>query len=80
VEDMCYERRRAEACVDESAHHALDSVSAGVCFFLIVGITPGVVILSHWNTLVVTRFPDFFVPPQKKGAEEMRGTKKIGKS
>ena len=20
---MCYERRRAEACVDESAHHAL---------------------------------------------------------
>ena len=22
-EDMCYERRRAEACVDESAHHAL---------------------------------------------------------
>jgi hypothetical protein len=28
VEDMCYERRRAEACVDESAHHAL--VNAGV--------------------------------------------------
>ena len=25
VEDMCYERRRAEACVDESAHHALRS-------------------------------------------------------
>jgi hypothetical protein len=23
VEDMCYERRRAEDCVDESAHHAL---------------------------------------------------------
>ena len=23
VEDMCYERRRAESCVDESAHHAL---------------------------------------------------------
>ena len=23
VEDMCYERRRAEACVDESAHHTL---------------------------------------------------------
>ena len=23
MEDMCYERRRAEACVDESAHHAL---------------------------------------------------------
>jgi hypothetical protein len=22
VEDMCYERRRAEACVDESAQHA----------------------------------------------------------
>ena len=29
VEDMCYERRRAEACVDESAHHAL--VNAGDC-------------------------------------------------
>ena len=27
VEDMCYERRRAEACVAESAHHAL--VNAG---------------------------------------------------
>jgi len=26
VEDMCYERRRAEACVDESAHHALDQI------------------------------------------------------
>jgi hypothetical protein len=26
VEDMCYERRRAEACVDESAHHALGPV------------------------------------------------------
>jgi hypothetical protein len=23
VEDMCYERRRAEACVDESAHHCI---------------------------------------------------------
>jgi hypothetical protein len=27
VEDMCYERLRAEACVDKSAHHAL--VNAG---------------------------------------------------
>ena len=27
MEDMCYERRRAEACVDSSAHHAL--VNAG---------------------------------------------------
>ena len=27
VEDKCYERRRAESCVDESAHHAL--VNAG---------------------------------------------------
>ena len=27
VEDMCYERRRVKACVDESAHHAL--VNAG---------------------------------------------------
>ena len=29
VEDMCYERRRAEACVDLSAHHALTLVNAG---------------------------------------------------
>jgi hypothetical protein len=27
VEDMCYERRRAEDCVDESAHHALARTS-----------------------------------------------------
>jgi hypothetical protein len=31
VEDMCYERRRAEACVDESAHHAQ------VCVFITAG-------------------------------------------
>ena len=30
VEDMCYERRRAEACVDESAHHVY-AVCGGVC-------------------------------------------------
>jgi len=30
VEDMCYERRRAEACVDESAHHALVNAGGGV--------------------------------------------------
>jgi len=35
VEDMCYERRRAEACVDESAHHALANL---------VGVT-----LSEWG-------------------------------
>ena len=23
MEDMCYKRRRAETCVDQSAHHAL---------------------------------------------------------
>jgi len=26
VEDVCYERGRAEACVDESAHHPLGPV------------------------------------------------------
>jgi hypothetical protein len=26
VEDMCYERRRAKACVDDAAHHALVNV------------------------------------------------------
>ena len=26
---MCYERRRAEACVDESAHHALANAGVG---------------------------------------------------
>jgi hypothetical protein len=28
VEGMCYQRRRAEACLDKSAHHAL-LVNAG---------------------------------------------------
>jgi hypothetical protein len=31
VEDMCYERRRAEACVDESAHHVLQG--GDVCVY-----------------------------------------------
>jgi hypothetical protein len=35
VDDMCYERRRAEACVDESAHHALANTGGRV----IVGTT-----------------------------------------
>jgi len=26
---MCYDRRRAEACVDESAHHALTNAGVG---------------------------------------------------
>ena len=30
VDDMCYDRRRAEACVDESAHHAHRSSITGV--------------------------------------------------
>ena len=36
VEDMCYERRRAEACVDESAHHALCVlfITAVMCVFI----------------------------------------------
>jgi len=33
VEDMCYERRRAEACVDESAHQQSYSRSLFVRFF-----------------------------------------------
>ena len=35
MEDMCYERRRAEACVDESAHHALVTAYC-VCLLRIV--------------------------------------------
>ena len=31
VEDMCYERRRAEACVDGSAHHALVMMLSFIC-------------------------------------------------
>ncbi len=43
VEDMCYERRRAEACVDQSAHRTLVNVGVvsrlgiepiGVCLLL----------------------------------------------
>ena len=33
VEDMCYDRRRAEACVDESAHHALANAGGREIFF-----------------------------------------------
>ena len=34
VDDMCYDRRRAEACVDESARHALASgVFISVCVY-----------------------------------------------
>ena len=43
VEDMCYERRRAEACVDVSAHHALVN-AGGVCVY--VFITAGVFITA----------------------------------
>jgi hypothetical protein len=32
VEDMCCERRRTEACVDESAHHALGPVRNQVLY------------------------------------------------
>jgi hypothetical protein len=31
---MCYERRRAEACVDESAHHAHPGRGVCVCLLL----------------------------------------------
>jgi len=34
---MCYERRRAEACVDESAHHALGPVRNPVLVYAQVG-------------------------------------------
>ena len=33
---MCYERRRAEDCVDESAHHALAN-AGDVCVFITAG-------------------------------------------
>ncbi len=37
VDDMCYDRRRAEACVDESARHALANAGGreivGVCVY-----------------------------------------------
>jgi hypothetical protein len=39
---MCYERRRAEACVDESAHHALVNDPVGIADIAVctgVGIT-----------------------------------------
>jgi hypothetical protein len=40
VEDRCYERRRAEACVDESAHHALCLLCAvpvcGCVFYCVI--------------------------------------------
>ncbi len=35
MDDMCYDRRRAEACVDESAHHA--RCVCYVCVFITAG-------------------------------------------
>ena len=34
---MCYDRRRAEACVDESAHHALANAGGREIFLIRLG-------------------------------------------
>jgi hypothetical protein len=49
---MCYDRRRAEACVDESAHHAL--ANAGVPYARFVRNT-GVVRVKTCGAGVLTR-------------------------
>ena len=41
VEDMCYERRRAEAYVDESAHHALVNAGGRTYTNVCVPVFPG---------------------------------------
>jgi hypothetical protein len=56
---MCYERRRAEACVDESAHHALGPVRNPVL------LTQGAPVFPGSSRLGIL---DFGVKPKTPGA------------
>ncbi len=65
MEDMCYERRRAEACVDQSAHHALANAGGRE----IVGKKEGEKKVSargsvHWGCYYATAL-DIEVDPQR---------------
>jgi hypothetical protein len=40
VDDMCYDRRRAEACVDESAHHALANAGGREIWSFTISVRP----------------------------------------
>ena len=57
---MCYDRRRAEACVDESAHHALANAGGRE----IVGKKEGARGSVHWGCYYATAL-DIEVDPQR---------------
>ena len=70
VDDMCYDRRRAEDCEDESAHHALANAGGRE----IVGKTRGVGRL--WERRRVLQFDHPLVDLLQscsRGGEEERG-------
>ena len=68
---MCYDRRRAEACVDESAHHALATAGGREIVGKKEGEQKGSARGSvHWTKR--------FAP--KKGGKEKRGKRKKGGS
>jgi hypothetical protein len=65
VEDMCYERRRAEACVDESAHHALANAGGREIVVKKEGEQKGSARGSvHWGCYYATAL-DIEVDPQR---------------
>ena len=49
MEDMCYERRRAEACVDLSAHHALMNAGVGLYVVFITAVPSTKLFACVWG-------------------------------
>jgi hypothetical protein len=67
VDDMCYDRRRAEACVDEFAHHALGNVGGREIVGKKEGEQKGSARGSvHWGCYYATAL-DIEVDPQRCG-------------
>ena len=67
VDDMCYDRRRAEACVDESAHHALANAGGREIVGKKEGEQKGSARGSvHWGCYYATAL-DIEVDPQRCG-------------
>ena len=67
MDDMCYDRRRAEACVDESAHHALANAGGREIVGKKEGEQKGSARGSvHWGCYYATAL-DIEVDPQRCG-------------